>query len=686
MTDRCRRHGALASFSLLLSLCLLPTGCGSPENPAPVAKTPPADSSASQAPPSEGAATQPAAAGPASTASTEQPAAEATPEPFNPPATLAELDKLVGQWEDRPVHDAQKLLSEDLAKHPPQVTVQEALAMKNNSPEDNAKILSALSQMSSEKQQPNWDSRITRFLLGDIKSPNPIMNDSIEEARVATVYNYSLFGADWNLVPFADSDVVVSWQSSKDRLYDKVVLRRDCTWSDGKPITAHDVEYSYKMIMNLKIPVPAVRSGPDKLKGVVAYDDYTVVFFHQQSLATNEWNIAFPIIAEHVYKPLYDKLEKVTFEELLQTPEYQETELHPVSGYAYALVSRTRNQELTFKRRNDWYMQNGKQVRAKPFFDEIRFRVIPDPNTALLALESGGLDDYEIHQEQWANQTNSPDFYDKNTKVFGVEWTYFYFGWNTNSDSAPFFKDRKVREAMAYAFDYKEMLNKLLFGLCEQCTGITHPAAWYAPKPPISPYQQDLDKAAKLLDEAGWVDSDGDGIRDKIIDGQRVKFEFDILVRDDPERVRWCELLKFNLDQIGVACNVKPMEATRLLGQLLKKEFQAECGGWSTGSDPDQDENVWTTHAIKDGRNFLQYSNPEVDKLFDDARHEFDRDKRAAIYGKIDEIISHDQPCTFLFWRDSFFGFNKKLRGYKFSPRGPFDYSPGFMSFWKAAD
>src|SRR5262249_19167874 len=149
-------------------------------------------------------------------------------------------------------------------------------------------------------------------------------------------------------------------------------------------------------------------------------------------------------------------LDKMTFEELLQTPEYQETELHPVSGYAYELVSRTRNQELTFKRRSDWYMQNGKQVRAKPFFDEIRFRVIPDPNTALLALESGGLDDYEIHQEQWANQTNGPDFYNKNTKVFGVEWTYFYFGWNVNSDSAPFFKDRKVREAMAYAFDYKE--------------------------------------------------------------------------------------------------------------------------------------------------------------------------------------------------------------------------------------
>ncbi len=298
----------------------------------------------------------------------------------------------------------------------------------------------------------------------------------------------------------------------------------------------------------------------------MAYDDYTVVFFHKEALATNEWNINFPIIPEHVYKPLYDKLDKMSFEELLQTPEYQKTELNPVSGNAYAMTNRIRNQEIDFKRREDWYMVGGKQVRTKPYFDEVQFRIIDDPNTALLALKSGRLDEYEIHQEQWASQTDGADFYDKNTKVFGVEWTYFYFGWNNNSPAAPFFKDRRVREAMSYAFDYREFLDKLLFGLCEQCTGVAYPDAWYAPKTPLSAYHQNLDKASQLLDEAGWTDLDGDGVRDKMIDGRKVRFEFDILVRNDPERIRWCELLKFNLEQIGVACNIKPMESTRLAG------------------------------------------------------------------------------------------------------------------------
>src|SRR5262249_6748148 len=155
-------------------------------------------------------------------------------------------------------------------------------------------------------------------------------------------------------------------------------------------------------------------------------------------------------------------------------------------------------------------------------------------------------------------QTNGPDFYEKNTKVYGTEWTYFYFGWNNNEPSAPFFKDHRVREAMAYAFDYRQLLDKLLFGLCEQCTGIAHPEAWYAPRPPLKPYHQDLDKAADLLDEAGWTVGN-DGTREKMVDGKLVKFEFNMLVKNDPERIRICEVMQFNLKQLGIQCNIQPM-------------------------------------------------------------------------------------------------------------------------------
>ena len=89
--------------------------------------------------------------------------------------------------------------------------------------------------------------------------------------------------------------------------------------------------------------------------------------------------------------------------------------------------------------------------------------------------------------------------------------------------------------------------------------------------------------------------------------------------------------------------------------------------------------NIWATGA---GRNFVSYSNPEVDRLFAEGRRELDRGKRAEKYGRIQEILYEDQPYTWLYWRNSFYGFSKDLRGYVFSPRGPYNYSPGFGSLW----
>lgn len=677
LTERFFRCLLLAIGYLLLA------GCSGPEAAKPEAKNVSGSAATSEKPSTNSSTATGAASGDTASASPES---AKNSEPFPSPATLAELDAKA-EWVDRPVLNSLQLLRDDLAKHPSAVTAQQALAMKNNGPEDNTKILSALGQLPEPTgEKPNWNAGVTRYLIGDINSANPIMSDTIMEAETVPMWTFGMFTFDWNLIPFADADTVEKWQTSKDHLCDKIVMRRDCTWSDGKPITAHDVEFSYHAIMNEKIPIPALRTDVAKLRDVVAYDDYTVVIFHKQADSTGDLHLNFYVIPEHVYRPLYARLDKINFEELLQTPEYQETELNPISGNAYRMVKRVRNQEIVLKRRDDWYMQGGKQVRDKPFFEEVRCVIKEDPNTALLALKSGALDYYEIQQEQWATQTGGPDFYQKNTKVYGTEWTYFYFGWNNDEPSAPFFKDRRVREAMSYAFDYRELLEKLLFGLCQQCTGMVHPEAWYAPKTPLKAYHQDLDKAADLLDEAGWTVGN-DGTREKTVDGKVVKFEFNMLVKNDPERIRICEVMQFNLKQLGIQCNIQPMEATQLFDRYNKKQFQACFAGWGTGIDPEEDENVWATSAIPPaGRNFTQYNNPEVDRLFEEGRKEFDRDKRAAIYAKIDELIYRDQPCTFLYWRSSFFGFNKQLRGYKFSPKGPFDYAPGFNSIWKVAD
>jgi peptide/nickel transport system substrate-binding protein len=233
---------------------------------------------------------------------------------------------------------------------------------------------------------------------------------------------------------------------------------------------------------------------------------------------------------------------------------------------------------------------------------------------------------------------------------------------------------------MSYAFDYGEFLNKIAYGLYQPCQGMNHPTSWAFPKNGPQPYKQDLDKAEDLLEQAGWTDSDGDGIRDKEINGRRVKFEFTLLTYQTETGTQTATLMKECLGKIGVVCNVKPTEFTVLMDSEQHHKFDAAMGGWGSSPDPDAQSNTFKTD---ENRNYGSYSNKRVDELFEKGRREFDPEKRAAIYGEIHNIAWEDQPYTWLFYRNSFYAFNKNVRGYNFCPTGPFLFSPGFDSIFK---
>jgi peptide/nickel transport system substrate-binding protein len=661
-----------------LSLALFIIGGCSPNPPPTPAER--GDSSAEDS--GSGTGSDSSSGGKSSTAEAENPAeeqADAGPfklgnliEPFTPPS-LEEIDK-TAEWKDNPVLDGLVLLREKLEKEKPLVTVAEALKLRNTSVEDNEKILSGLGRYPETDADVDWEANINRHSAGDVNSTNPLLISSTVEFDVSSLIGFGLFGFDWNFNNFGSKESIVSWQTSKDGLYDKVVMRDDLTWSDGKPITAHDVEFSFKVIMTSAVPIPAVRQGTNQLKWVQAYDDRTVVFFHKESLATNQQNINFPIIPKHVYEDSLPEDPTMT-----RNKKHVALEDNPVVGGPYIFKSRKRGSEIVLERRESYYMHNGKQVRDKPYFKTVRFRISSDPSVALLRLKAGDVDEMILSPEMWQTQTNDDEFYRRNTKVFATEWTEFHFVWNTKD---PRFSDKRVRQALSYAFDHDELLQTLLYGMCEPCTGPYHPTSKWAPKPAPKPYKQDLDRAEELLDEAGWGDSNNDGIRDKMINGKRVDFDFTILTSNIPDRVKIAQLLAESLDRIGIKCRVSTLEFAALVDKLHKKDFQAAFGGWGSGTDPDSTENIFSSTAE---RNYGSYSNPEVDELFILGRKELDPEKRQAIYQKIHNILWEDQPYTWLYYRNAFYGFNKSLRGYYFSPRGPFHYSPGFSSIYKPA-
>ncbi|MGE3776493.1 MAG: peptide-binding protein [Pirellulaceae bacterium] len=595
--------------------------------------------------------------------------------PFTPPP-LQEIDTT--SWQNRPVVDALEVLREKQAADATRVramgTSAEVLELRNDSPEANERISSVLGRLPESDGEVDYNATFTRWLGSDIKSSNPILADSKYEFDVNGLTAFGLFSFDWNLQPFAVKEYVKSWQVSPDQMMDKVVMRDDATWSDGKPVTAHDVVFSFRLIMTSTVPVPAVRSMVDQIKWVEAYDDHTLVVFHKESLATNVWNLNFPVVPRHIYE------QSAADDPTLVNSDYHvKYENEPVFGGPYKVTRRIRGQEIVLTRRDDWYERDGRAIRPKPFFREVRFRIIQEPSAALLALKAGDLDELEMTPEIWQTQSNEGDFYRHNTKVHGVQWQYLYFGWNMKT---PWFADRRVRQAMSYAFDHREMLERLRYGMNQPSTGIFHPNAPWAPEVPTKPFQQDLDRAEELLDEAGWEDSDNDGTRDKLVDGKRVRFEFSMIVSPRQDRIDLCNLLRQNLEQIGVVCNIRQTEFTVMQEKIINHDYHAVCAGWGTGTDPDTLENLWGTGQQ---RNHGGYSNPEVDRLFKEGRKEFDLDKRRAIYGRIHTLIYEDQPYTWLFFDASMFGFNRNLRGYKFSPRGPYHYGPGIFSIWRTA-
>ena len=591
------------------------------------------------------------------------------------------------EWLDKPVVDVYQLMTDRKENEVAMLTVAEALALRNNTVEDNDKIVSAMGTLAVDGEV-NYDAQWVRHTAADIRSTNPLMASSSAEFDVSGLLNLSLFTFDWNFTPYGNKGAITSWRTSSDGLMDIVTIRSDLTWSDGTKLTAYDVEYSYQVIMSSAVPIPAVRSGTDQLKGVKAYDEHTLIYFHAESLATNIWNMLFPIIPKHKYENTIS--DDPT---LASSTAHVELDENPVTAGAYTIQKRERNQEIVLKRRDSYYTFKGEQVRQKPHFETVRFKIIEDPNTALLSMKKGELEEMMLTPEQWKSQTDGDEFYEFNTKSYALEWVYYYFGWNFRS---PFFKDKRVRQAMSYAFNHQELLEKHRFGMDEASTGIFHHTSPWAPEIAPTAYQQDLDKAEELLAEAGWEDTDADGILDNVVeldndfDGvsegeARRPFEFTILTSNRPDRIAICTLLQENLDQIGIRCNVKPVEFTTLQETMLGHKFHAVFAGWGTGADPDTSENLWTTKAIDNGRNYGCYSNPEVDKLFEQGKRELDLEQRRKVYQQIHMKLWEDQPYTWLFFRNAYYGFNKSLRGYNYSPRGPYNYGPGESTIFKPA-
>jgi len=438
-------------------------------------------------------------------------------------------------------------------------------------------------------------------------------------------------------------DLAESWEISKDGLIITFYLRKGVKWTDGVEFTADDVMFGFKTITNEKTPT-AYAEDFLQVKKAEVLDSYTFRVTYEKPFAPalSSWG-NMVVLPKH----------------LLEGKDIAKSDLtrNPVGVGPYMLRKWVSGQEVILDSNKEYF-------EGRPYIDRYVYRIIPDPATMFLELRTGGIDLMGLTPLQYTKQTEN-DFFRKNFQKFRYPtFVYTYMGFNLKH---PFFQDKRVRQAIAHAIDKQEIVDVVLFGLGKPATGPYVPNTW-AYNPNVKKFDYNPEKAKQLLKEAGWEDTNGDGILKK--DGRPFKFTI-FTNMGNSSRMNTATIIQWRLAKIGIKVDIRALEWSTFVNQFIdKRRFEAVILGWGIGLDPDQYD-IWFSGKTKEKEfNFVSYSNPEVDSLLEKGRRTFDIKERKKTYFRMQEILAEELPYIFLYVPEAAPIVHARFKGIKPSPIG----------------
>jgi len=502
---------------------------------------------------------------------------------------------------------------------------------------------------------PHRGGTIVRRLESECKTLNWVLYSTAYENYVLRYLYDPLIEVDEKLE--YQPVLAESYKISDDHLRITVRLRDNIRWHDGVPITSKDVKFTMDKIKDPAIPALNKEGYFDKLDHVEVMDDRTVVFVWKEPYAPSLYAITqlWPI-PEHVYGK----------GDFLTNPANRA----PVGSGPFKFAEWKTSQYIKIVRNDDYW---GK----KAYLDAVIFRVIEDDAVALHAMRAGEIDEMRATQIQWEKQTNDDDFLARFNKYHYYIPSYNYLGWNCRS---VWFNDKRVRLAMTLLFDRESINAKIYSGFAKLVSGPFYINSWSYDRT-VKPHPFDPQRAKQLLDEAGWIDRDRDGVREK--DG--VKFEFEMLITTSNTAQQFAQLLQEECGKAGVVVKIRQLEGATFFDRVDNGEFDACALGWGLDLDPDIYDTFHSSMVPPVGLNHGFYSNPTVDSLLEAGRVEFDQEKRAEIYHQIHRILHEDQPYTFVNAVPEKRPISKRIKGVVISPNGPFNFYPG-ADYWYIDD
>ena len=461
-----------------------------------------------------------------------------------------------------------------------------------------------------------------------------------------------------------------SWERSEDGLTWVFHLRRDVRWHDGEPLTAHDVDFTFnRIIYNQDIPASAhpafnfrfldEESGEwrEAPMTVTALDDYTVQCVLPVSFAPFLRSMGTAIYPKHVLEPHVDD---GTFNDTWNI----DTDPAKIIGAGpFTIASYQPGQRVVMQRNPDYWLRDDAGNRL-PYLDRIVHLIVPDLEAELALFLSGDSDAHGVQGEEYARLEPMQEQGNFTIHRRGPAFGTTFMGFNMNPGSAPdtgesyvapeklrWFQNREFRQAVAHSIDKQRIIEEVQHGLAYSQWASISPAAGDFHNPNVRRYEYDLDKANEILDDLGWTDTNGDGIRE---DNQGNEIAFSLVTNTgNTVRGRVAELAHQGMQQLGLRVDYRLIEFGELVGQLTATyDWEAMIIGFTGGTEPHFGINFW--HSAENLH--LWYPNqPEpatgwetrIDELYVTASRELDRTKRVDLYHQAQEVAAENVPVIY---------------------------------------
>lgn len=490
---------------------------------------------------------------------------------------------------------------------------------------------------SKTKAIPNFGGEYIEGISGQPLHINPLLaqTNDIDSDLAEIIYSGLLkYDKNGSLV----NDLAESYEVSDDKLVYTFHLKKNALWHDTEKLTAKDVAFTINLLSNPSYKSP-LRSNWQGIETSLV-DDYTITFKIDAPFAGFLSNLTFGVLPEHIWSPI--EPEKFALSRL---------NLEPIGSGPYKYDSLQKDNDgnvFSYK-----LIANPDYFDGKPYISKITFNFYSDDEKIIEAYNRKEIMGISGLSAEKVSSLNLP----QSTLVHNFEMPRYFAVFINQTKSASLAND-EIRQALAYATNRNELIEKVL-------NGNGRPV--FSPiLPGMLGYDEnldrrnfDLEKANQILDDNGWKRGE-DGFRGK----NETPLEFTLITTQWDELAQTAQLLKDQWGKIGAKVNVNILSVSDIQQNYIRpREYDALLFGQVLGSDPDP-SSFWHSSQKKDpGLNLSLFGDDTTDKLIDDGRKEFDPEKRIAIYRDFQIKLNQEIPAIFLYSPDYIYPINKKVQG-----------------------